>query len=112
MVATGYGGAYGGAYGTGYGNAYTPGYSSYASYNGLFLKQQDEVNKSGKLTGGAIAGIVAGGVCLLALCIGGVCCAFRNNKYQEGENGDGDLEMGQDQLPQVTHDTEGYGEKN
>lgn len=84
VVATGYGGAYGGAY--------APGYSSYASYNGLFLKQQDEVNKSGKLTTGAIAGIIAGGVCLLGLCIGGVCCMFRNNKFQDAENGD--LEMG------------------
>lgn len=92
VVATGYGGVYGGAYGGVYGNSYNPGYTSAASYNGLFLKEQSDVNKSGKLTGGAIAGIIAGGVCLLGLCIGAVCCMFRNNKFQDAENGD--LEMG------------------
>lgn len=91
LVATSYGNAYGTGYGHGYGynSAYTPGYTS-SAYNGLFLKQEEDVNKSGKLTTGALAGIIAGGVCLLGLCIGGACCVFRNNKYQ---NENGDVEM-------------------
>lgn len=85
VVATGYGHGYG----YGYGNAYTPGYSSHASYNGLFLKEQEEGSKN-KLTTGALVGIIAGGVVFLGLCIGGVCCMFRNNKYQN-ENGETEM---------------------
>lgn len=88
VVATGYGH---GGYNYGHGNAYTPGYSTYgsSSYNGLFLKEQEEGSKS-KLSTGALVGIIAGGVVFLGLCIGGVCCMFRNNKYQN-ENGETEM---------------------
>ena len=52
----------------------------------MYMAQMNEVDKSSELGTGAIIGMIAGGVCLLALIVASVCYFAFNNK-RRGLNG-------------------------